>query len=187
MLVKTTHSNLSWPGSLNCVWHSAPVARSGPRTKRPCLFHERSSMSSPLALRTSSHLHCCLWEEGTPEHPFCFAAQACPGHTIVHVSLLSTPGFCQGLAVLPTSWTVTGGGGGSSVKTAAVSTGHFSAASRMLRYAFWTLGVWNMDRLGFGSYQLGISEKPLKSLGPRPLICVVGVIVITNLWSALKD
>lgn len=48
-------------------------------------------------------------------------------------------------------------------------------------FCSFSLGVLYIDRLGFGPYQLGISEKPLKSLGLRPLICVVGVIVITNL------
>lgn len=50
-----------------------------------------------------------------------------------------------------------------------------------------SLGVGNIDRLSLGSYRLGISEKPLKSLGLRLLVCVVGVIVITNLQNAFKD
>lgn len=44
-----------------------------------------------------------------------------------------------------------------------------------------------LDRLAFGSYQLRTSDKPLKSSGPSPLICVIGIIVITNLQSAYKD
>lgn len=81
MLVKTAHSNLSRPGSLNCLWHSAPVTP-GQKTKRPCLFHELFSVASTLTLRTRPFalmfMRRLLTPEGTPEHPFCSAVQGLP-------------------------------------------------------------------------------------------------------------